>query len=58
MSVIESAVGGMGSVLLTVASALLFEELTLGALVRLIVAPRARGEDSAKRHHKNARPPG
>jgi hypothetical protein len=58
MSVIESAVGGMGSVLLTVASALLFEELTLGALVRLIVAPRARGADSAKRHHKNARPPG
>ena len=58
MSWIESEVGGMGSVLLALASALLFEELTLGALVRLIVAPRARGDGHSKRHQKNARPPG
>ncbi|MGP8252073.1 MAG: hypothetical protein ACLQHF_08570 [Terracidiphilus sp.] len=60
MSVIESATGGMGSVLLTLASALLFEELTLGVLVRLIVAPRTRtrGDDQSKRCHKDARPPG
>jgi hypothetical protein len=58
MSMIESAAGGTGSVLLALASALLFEELTLGALVRLIVAPRARGDGHSKRHQKNARPPG
>lgn len=59
MSMIVSAVGGMGSVLLTLASALLLEELTLGALVRLIVAPRARtrGDGHGKRHRENARPP-
>ncbi|MFZ0304081.1 MAG: hypothetical protein WAL75_15430 [Terracidiphilus sp.] len=57
MGVIESAVGGMGSVLLTLASALLFEELTLGAPVRLIVAPRTRGDESTKRRNKDARPP-
>jgi hypothetical protein len=32
----------MSSILLTFASALLLEELTLGVLVRLIVAPRDR----------------
>lgn len=58
MGVIESAVGGMGSVLLTLASALLFEELTLGALVRLIVAPRGRGDESTKRRDKDVGPPG
>ncbi len=58
MSLMESAVGGMGSVLLTVASGLLFEELTLGALVRLIVAPRVRGDEETKRRGKDARPPG
>jgi hypothetical protein len=58
MSVIESAVGGMGSVLLTLASALLFEELTLGALVRLIVAPRVRTDSRSKRRQQNSRPPG
>lgn len=60
MSVIESAVGGMGSVLLTLASALLLEELTLGALVRLIVAPKARAQadSQAIRDRKNTRPPG
>lgn len=47
----------MGSVLLTLASALLFEELTLGAPVRLIVAPRTRGDESTKRRNKDARPP-
>jgi hypothetical protein len=58
MSLIESAVGGMGSVLLTLASALLFEELTLGALVRLIVAPKARGHSDSRRRQDNDRSPG
>jgi hypothetical protein len=50
----------MGSVLLTLASALLLEELTLGALVRLIVAPKARAQadSQAIRDRKNTRPPG
>jgi hypothetical protein len=57
MSMFESATGGTGSVLLAMASALLFEELTLGALVRLIVSPRARGDSQGKRGHENDRPP-
>ena len=57
MSVIECAVGGMGSALLTLASALLFEELTLGALVRLIVAPKAQGDGASRRRGKEERPP-
>ncbi len=48
----------MGSVLLTLASALLFEELTLGALVRLIVAPKARGHSDSRRRQDNDRSPG
>jgi hypothetical protein len=47
----------MGSVLLTLASALLFEELTLGALVRLIVAPKAHGNGPSRRRRKEVRPP-
>jgi hypothetical protein len=58
MSMIESAAGGMGSVLLTLASALLFEELTLGALVRLIVAPRARSDSRTGSRSKDVHPPG
>lgn len=57
MRLVESGVGGMGSWLLTLASALLFEELTLGALVRLIVAPRMRDDRRRKGDHKNGRPP-
>lgn len=48
----------MGSVLLTLASALLFEELTLGALVRLIVAPRARSDSRTGSRSKDVHPPG
>jgi hypothetical protein len=33
------AVSGLGAALLPVAAALLFEELTLGGLVRLLIAP-------------------
>lgn len=51
---LESVTEEVGSVLLTLASALLFEELTLGALVRLIVAPKAHSDG---RRHKNAAPP-
>jgi hypothetical protein len=39
MSLIFDAMGGLGAVLLPVAAGLLLEELTLGGLVRLLLAP-------------------
>ncbi len=39
MALLTEAIGGLGSVLLPVAAGLLLEELTLGGLVRLLVAP-------------------
>ncbi len=40
MNLLTEAMGGLGAVLLPVAAALLLEELTLGGLVRLLLAPR------------------
>jgi hypothetical protein len=40
MNVLADALTAVGAVLLPVAAALLFEELTLGGLVRLLLAPR------------------
>jgi hypothetical protein len=42
MNLITDAMGGFGAVLLPVAAALLFEELTFGGLVRLLVVPRSK----------------
>jgi len=39
MSLLTEAMGGMGGALLPVVAGLLLEELTLGGLVRLLVAP-------------------
>ena len=39
MRLLADAMGGLGAALLPVAAALLFEELTLGGLVRLLIAP-------------------
>lgn len=39
MSLLADAMGGLGGALLPVAAALLFEELTFGGLVRLLIAP-------------------
>jgi len=51
MNLLTEAMNGLGAVLLPVVAALLFEELTFGGLVRLLMAPwpgtRSRGE------HKN-----
>ena len=49
--------GEMSAVLLTLASALLFEELTLGALVKLIVDPKAHARCNAKRPGDDSRLP-
>lgn len=40
MNLLSDALTGLGAVLLPVAAVLLFEELTLGGLVRLLLAPR------------------
>ena len=40
MSVLSEAMGAIGAALLPVAVGLLFEELTVGGLVRLILVPR------------------
>jgi hypothetical protein len=39
MKLLADAMGGLGAALLPVVAALLFEELTLGGLVRLLIAP-------------------
>ncbi len=39
MNLLSEAINGLGAVLLQVVAALLFEELTFGGLVRLLVAP-------------------
>ena len=48
MNLLTEAMGGLGAALLPVVAALLFEELTFGGLVRLLLAPwpgnRKRGE--------------
>jgi hypothetical protein len=56
MSLLADAMSGLGAALLPVAAALLFEELTFGGLVRLLLAPwpgagkhGARGEVRRRR---------
>ena len=39
MNLLNETINGLGAVLLPVAAGLLFEELTFGGLVRLLVAP-------------------
>jgi hypothetical protein len=64
MTVLADAMSGLGAALLPVAAALLFEELTFGGLVRLLIAPwpgagkhGARGGSSSqacgRKEHKN-----
>jgi hypothetical protein len=40
MNLLTDAMGGLGGALLPVVAGLLLEELTLGGLVRLLIAPR------------------
>jgi hypothetical protein len=48
MSLLADAMSGLGAALLPVAAALLFEELTFGGLVRLLLAPwPGTGKDGA-----------
>ena len=64
MSLIADAMSGLGAALLPVAAALLFEELTFGELVRLLIAPwpgtRKHGAAHKSRgrvEHKNGNDP-
>jgi len=50
MSLLGEAMSGLGAALLPVAAALLFEELTFGGLVRLLLAPwPGAGKDGVPR---------
>jgi hypothetical protein len=52
MNLLIEATNGLGAVLLQVAAALLFEELTFGGLVRLLLAPRPGTGRRVERNHK------
>jgi hypothetical protein len=56
MNLLWDAIAGVGAVLLPVAAVLLFEELTLGGLVRLLLAPRPEArKDEEPRNRKGDR---
>jgi hypothetical protein len=56
MNFLCDALAGVGAVLLPVAAVLLFEELTLGGLVRLLLAPRPEArKDEEPRNRKGDR---
>ncbi len=48
------ATNAIGRALLSFAAALLFEELTIGGLVRLILAPRPRPAKQQERTHNDS----
>ena len=52
MDLLNEAMSGLGAVLLPVVAALLFEELTLGGLVRLLVAPWPAPRKHKERNHQ------
>jgi hypothetical protein len=53
MHLLMEATHAMGAVLLQIAVALLFEELSFGGLVRLILAPRPAGESNTEPENGN-----
>ena len=57
MNLLSEAINGLGAVLLQVVAALLFEELTFGGLVRLLVAPWP-GTGKRVEHNDNPTPEG
>ncbi len=52
MNLLSDAMGGLGTLLLPVVAGLLLEELTLGGLVRLLLAPRP-GTGERQEHSKH-----
>jgi hypothetical protein len=53
MNLLDRAFADLGTVLLPLAAALLFEELTLGGLVRLLLAPRPETGKPKELNHSN-----
>lgn len=51
MTLLDEAANGLGAVLLPIVTGLLFEELTLGGLVRLLIAPRPKTTRHMERTH-------
>lgn len=51
MNLLTEAMSCLGASLLPVVAALLFEELTYGGLVRLLVAPKPRTSKHRERNH-------
>jgi hypothetical protein len=53
MNLLDRVWADLGTVLLPLAAALLFEELTLGGLVRLLLAPRPETGKPKELNHPN-----
>ncbi len=51
MTLLLQAMNALGAVLLPMVAALLFEELTFGGLVRLLLARRSRSSNSKSHSH-------
>jgi hypothetical protein len=53
MNLLNEALGGLGAALLPIVAALLLEELTIGGLVRLLIAPWPKTRKQSERtNHK------
>jgi hypothetical protein len=50
MNQLTDAMGGLGGALLPVVAGLLLEEMTLGALVRLLITPRPKTRTQLERN--------
>ena len=55
MTLLEEAANGLGAMLLPVVTGLLFEELTFGGLVRLLIAPWPKTNAIKERKHDEAK---
>lgn len=55
MTLLEEAANGLGAMLLPVVTGLLFEELTFGGLVRLLIAPWPKTNAPIERNHAEAK---
>ena len=51
MTLLDEAANGLWAMVLPLVGALLFEELTLGGLVRLLIAPRPKTGTRSERNH-------
>jgi hypothetical protein len=53
MNLLTEAINGLGAALLPIAAGLLFEELTFGGLVRLMLAPRPGAGKQPELNHRS-----